>query len=411
MKKVFLTILVVAFSIIVVSCGKIKEYNGKKITKLTYQTINYNGGYTQNKVLDFVSNQYLTNGFLPIDEQEPNLEFKKDFSEEEEKAFIDGCYSYGLFTLKSKYERIGIIDGQEWSLVIEYEDGTVKTSIGINSVPTSIFNKCSTYFYDLCGEQVLGSLPKYYNNPPAISYAFNYKIGENGNGSDNTLAKINVANYKWNKFEVKAINIYKLNEQASSHNQFLVNNDYQITLYTANYDCDERFNRIVITSYDYNEDLTNEQVVYSGSWFKQIKIKLELNKIYKYILEYKDGDFVEFTFNTKPSNNKILFGEYHYNIYQEGESVLKIYDNNTYELFDFDYFDTSKNSGNSIKGQYDFKIINDKEYLCLDTGNQTRIVLEFGAKTLIVNYELSTFDLKSYHIELKNDMVYFMFYE
>ena len=61
----------------------------------------------------------------------------------------------------------------------------------------------------------------------------------------------------------------------------------------------QRFKKCIVTSYDYNESLTNETTVHSGGWFKKIEVNLELNKIYVVRLEFGNGDFVEYTFNTK----------------------------------------------------------------------------------------------------------------
>lgn len=399
MKKLMLILFVIFTSIVLISCNK--EYSGKVITKISFQTVDYNGGYTNNKVLDFVTNQYLSNGYFPSEEQEPALDEKKIFTDIEEKEFIHGCYNNGLFHLKEKYERDGIIDGGGWTLTIEYEDGSSKVSVGINNSPSRIFDQCSTYFYDLCGEQVLGNLPDYYYNPPEISYTFYYTNGEYGSGSDNSIARVSRANYKWNKSEENNYNLYFIHEISSYKNQFLVNHTYQLILYTANYDCKEKFTKIMITSYDYNRELTNEKEVYQSGWIKQIEIDLELNKIYQYVLEYKDGDFVTYTFHTKSINEKILFGEYHYPIYEEGSSKLVINQDGTYELFQFEYFDASKNINESIVGEYQFETINGKEYLCLYTEDSKRLVLEPYSRSLYIHFELCTFDLASYHIESK----------
>jgi hypothetical protein len=83
--------------------------------------------------------------------------------------------------------------------------------------------------------------------------------------------------------------------------KFYEGDDLTLTLYTANYRHYNsiRFQKCIITTYDYNETLTNETVVHSGGWFKQIKLPLELNKIYLVRFEYITGDYVEYTFNTK----------------------------------------------------------------------------------------------------------------
>ena len=399
MKKILFIFLFSIFGFILVSCNTIKEYTGKEIVKLTFKDIDYNGGYTINRVLDFVNNRYLANGFLPGDEDEQDLELKRMFTDEEEKEFIDGCYSNGLFNLRKNYKGFGIVDGGGWYLIIEYADGSTKKSAGVNSSPTRIFNKCSIYFYDLCGEEVIGMLPDYYYSPPGVSISFSYEYGVYGKGSDNSLARVSMANYKWNKFASTNNNIYLLNKDTSSKSEFLANNDYKLVLYTANYDCKEKFTNVIVKNYDYNENLTNEKEVYKGKWFKQIEIDLELDKIYKYTLEFKDGDFVEYTFSTKSLDSKILYGEYHYNIYQEGKSILKISDDGTYELFKFEYFDRSKNVEGSLKGEYEFNVINGKEYLSLYTNDNKRIVFEYYSRHLFINFELTTFELASYNLE------------
>ena len=403
MKKFFLILLISFFGIILASCNRIKEYDRKEIVKLSYHTIDFNGGYRSNMVLDFVNNQYLTNGYLPSQEHEPELEVKRTFSEEEEKVFINGCYSMGLFNLKDKYEKDGIIDGGSWSISIEYIDGSSKVSFGINDGPSETFNRCSTFFYDLCGVEVLGTLPEFYLHPPIVSYAFGYDIGEYGTGSDNSIAMIGGVNYKWNKSESSDTNknLYLINESYTKKNKFLPNNKYQFFLYTTNYHSKERFTKIVIKNYDYNQELTNEKIVYEGSWFIQIEIELEMNKIYFYKIEYRDGDFLERTFNTKCLDSKILYGQYYYSIYEEGQSTLIMNDDGTYELFQFEYSDRSKNVNESIKGQYTFETIDEKEFLCLYTEDEKRIVLEYYTNTFVVNSDLSTFNLTSYHLEDK----------
>ena len=121
------------------------EYRGTKITKLTYETVDYNGGATDVNVLDFSANTFTYNGYFPpyIDMNDPSRTVTSEFTEEEEKLFLDTCYANGLFALEEKYTHDGIVcDGGEWTLTIEYVDGTVKLSNGINEGPYDIFNKC-----------------------------------------------------------------------------------------------------------------------------------------------------------------------------------------------------------------------------------------------------------------------------
>lgn len=399
MKKRLLFVLIFIFSLLLISCNKIREYEGKEIAKIIYQTIDYNGGYTINRVLDFEKNEYLKNGYLPVEDEDPSLELVNTFTDEEEKVFIDGCYTMGLFDLNSLYKRDGIFDGGGWTLTIFYKDGTNKVSTGSNDWPTKVFNSCSTFFFDLCGEEVLGRLPDYYYYPPGISYAFVYKFGENGTGSDNSTAEVSIANYNWNNYSSLENDIFLINENVVSKNQFLINNNYKLVLYTTNYNYKEKFKSIIIKNYDYNSELTNEKEVYNGGWFIQIEIDLELDKIYKYVLEYKDGDYAEFTFSTKSKGDKILYGEYYYSIYEEGQSILKINEDGTYELMQFDYIDKSKNKEGSIIGEYKFESIGGKEYISLDTNDGKRILLEYSTKNLRINFAYTTFDLASYNLD------------
>lgn len=298
MKKI--NVLFIIFLIcLLASCNSIRKYTGTKITKLTYITIDYNGGYTKKRVLDFNENKYYSNGYFSTNDN-PELECKNIFTDEEEKVFIDSCYSFGLFDLKELYIETGIIDGGGWKLIFAYEDGVTKTSTGSNAVPTNIFNKCSTYFYDLCGEEVMGTLPRYYKYPPQISYSFS--IG-NASISNNGLARVVRADYKWNKSESLGNNLYLLVEADKDKNEFFKDYAYQLVLYTSNYDCNEKFNKIMVKQYDYNKNLSNEEIIYTGKWFKQIKLDLKLDKIYVYELKFKDGDFVQYTFSTYCPNS------------------------------------------------------------------------------------------------------------
>ena len=279
------------------ACNSIKEYTGPKIVKITHTSIDYMGGYTVKDELDFIENKYSSLGYLPIEVKDPKLEIKSTFTDEEEKVFMDECYSYGLFNLKESYSATGIMDGGGGDLTIEYEDGTTKTSRGDNAGPSKVFNKCATSFYDLCGQGVVGRVPEYYINPPNISYSFLFYV-DNTRVNTNDIAVVRRANYKWNKGEVIDSNYYLLNEEIINRSEFYSAYSYKLILYTANYHCDEKFNKIIVKEYDYSSDLANEKVIYTGKWFDQIEIDVKLNKIYVYELMYNDGDYVQYTFNT-----------------------------------------------------------------------------------------------------------------
>ena len=74
--------------------------------------------------------------------------------------------------------------------------------------------------------------------------------------------------------------------------------EYEFVLYTGNYGDYDKFKKCEVFAYDYNEQLTGEQKIVDKGWFDQIEFDLELNKVYLIRLNFKNGDFVEYTFNT-----------------------------------------------------------------------------------------------------------------
>ena len=258
------------------------------------------GGATKVNTLDFNENTYSFAGYYPpkIDFTTPNHVYNSNFTDPEEKMFLYACYTNGLFDLEETYSTTdNICGGGEWSLIIEYEDGTQKTSVGINAEPKTIFDKCSTVFYDLCGQWVMGTLPRYYTSPPNISWTFRYRYDYNS-VSSNSLAFPKTANYKWNKSKLEDADIFAINEAVKDKNKFEAQYTYQLILYTANYDYEKKFTSLTVKEYDYNENLTNEKIIFEGEWIKQIELDIELNKIYVYEMTYADGNYVQYTFST-----------------------------------------------------------------------------------------------------------------
>ena len=291
MKRKLLIILLLFISIFMLSCKKDEAYNGKKISKINYCTIDYNGGFREYYVIDFENNEYLSSGYTMPD-AEKVLEKKRSFTEEEETLFINGIYSNGLLGIKEEYTATGIIDGGGWNLEIIYEDGEKKISTGSNSAPEKVFNSCSTYFYDLCKEQVLGNLPPYYTTPPSINLFF-----RNENYYDNGLTRIYIMSYKWNNNIYEENNIYELCR--SRKTDFDGSRKLKVGFYTENYNYEKKFTKFTLTIFDNNEELSNEKLVSENNWFKQIEFDLEYDKIYVFELQYANGDFVKYCFSTE----------------------------------------------------------------------------------------------------------------
>lgn len=295
---------------------------------------------------------------------------------------------------------------------MDYVDGTSKTSTGDNASPTKVFNNCATAFYDLCREGVVGAVPSNYYNPPAISLSFKYSY-KKYNFSDNTLSSLTRVNYKWNKFESLDNDIYLINSNLNPKPKFLENNKYHLSLFTSNYGDNEKFTKCVLKNYDLNEDLSNEKIVLSKKWFNQVETELELNKIYLIELTFKDGDFVQYTFNTRSLESKILYGEYHYNN-NEGHSVLKVNEDGTFVLSPFKYLDSHINQSGivvdenleELTGTYDFETFDEQDYLCLYINDNEKIVFDYCTKALFLDFDKTTYDVSRYNLNDYDDYHY-----
>jgi len=303
MKRLLAMILCVCCIFALVSCElPIREYKGTPICNLTYESIDYNGGYTNTYVIDFENNLVKHRGYLPYGDEEAEFEIIAVFSDEEEKELINKLYSYGLFCIQDNYPSApGIIDGGGWNLAIEYSDGTTKKSSGSNNSPSLVFSNCAKAFYDICRDGIVGYVPTEYYTPPHLSYT----LRNNNSFYDYISSYGKRLNYEWNGFESKGNGIYEANLDTDYPYEFYEGEKYSLVLYTANYSTSnyyERFKKIFVKSYDNNENLTNEAVVHSGGWFDKIEFDLELNKIYLVRLEFSSGDFVEYTFNTNTTS-------------------------------------------------------------------------------------------------------------
>lgn len=288
MRRFISVILVVVSFLTFVSCNeKIKDYTGTPIVNLSYETVNYFGGYTQTYILDFENNVVKARGCFREEKESTDFDIIANFSDEEETRLINKLYTYGLFDIEEKYE-LDAIDGGGWDLVVEYNDGTTKKSSGSNDQPKLVFENCAKAFYDICERGIVAYVPpEYYSPPNNISYTFHNNFG--------TYTSYGVCvDYNWKGFESSNNSVYEVNQAAKFFKEFYADDKY--TLMLSGKDC--KFKKCVVTTYDYNEELTNETVVYSGGWFKQKEIEFQLNKIYLVRVEFKNGDFAEYTFNT-----------------------------------------------------------------------------------------------------------------
>ena len=295
--KRFITMILCVFTLLLlVGCETpIKEYRGKEILQLTFKMVDYNGRYTRTYIFDFEGNVVKSRGYLPYEDEEPEFDIIADFSEDEEGKLINKLYSYGLFNINDSYPAPpGIIDGGGWDLTVEYSDGSSKKSSGSNNSPDAVFSNCAKAFYDICGDGIVAYVPEEYYTPPNVSYTL--RNGHENNGYSSFGKRLD---YRWNGFSSMGNSVFSANEAMDFLQRFYDGEDYTLVLYTANYRDYDRFKKCTVTSYDYNEELTNASVVHSGGWFRQIELNLELNKIYVIRFDFKNGDFVEYTFNTK----------------------------------------------------------------------------------------------------------------
>ena len=311
MKRLLTIFLMIGCFASLVGCSllPIREYQGTEVSSLIFKSIDYMGGATSETLLDFENNLVKHRNFLPgANVDAPEFETVKEFTEEEEKILIDKLYSYGLFSIRNNYPSPpGIMDGGGWDLVIEYADGTEKRSSGSNNSPRGVFRNCAKAFYDLCEMGIVAGVPSEYYCPPNISYSF-----VNGNSHYGYSSYGERVEYKWNGFESSEVGVYEANENLKTSHEFISGEEYKLIIYTSNYGSFNeypRFTKCTVTSYDYNKELTGEKVVYNSGWFKQEEIDIELNKIYTLRLDFDNGDYVVYTFNTKPGSTEYSFEE------------------------------------------------------------------------------------------------------
>ncbi|MBQ7326405.1 MAG: hypothetical protein IJW93_02885 [Clostridia bacterium] len=386
------------------------EYKGTPLTSLSYKSVDYMGGFSTTTLIDFEKNTVTVTKYNPYaaeqGKEEYTTDYTCDFTDEAEMVFINKVYSFGLFSILPRYENNHVDDGGGWDLVIEYENGQQKRSSGSNAAPGIIFSACAIPFYRLTGIDVLGRVPTEYKYPPNLSYAMHYECD---NYDYSAFIHSERANYRWNDHTVSGINIYDMTMRSIREmyeNPLIRGLDYSLVIYTSNYKTSEydKFKSIEIRSYNIDPELTDEKLVYSSGWFDREEIFLELDRIYLVTMEFYNGDFVEYTFNTVSSDQKILYGFYSYSITDIGHLQVDIYDDGSFTLDEQIYYDRDTGkypypNPESLNGSWDFETIDGAEYLVLTADGGDRLVFEYSIRNLVLNTEKTTLDLKKYHLD------------
>ena len=420
-----LLICVVVF-LILCACGcsliPIRGYTGTQISTLTYRTVDYMGGASVTHIIDFDNNRITRIEYLPYAEENQGereeVSLVCEFTEEAEREFINAVYSYGLFSIRKRYEPLApVMDGGGWQLTIDYVNGRQKMSSGSNAAPALVFKNCAIPFYELSGVDILGRVPSSYRYPPNVDFSLSYSYN-NHNFYGNEGVRVNRANYLWNEHKKSDANIYELATE-DLNVSLLSGAEYTLSMYTTNYNnysgSYSRFDECVVKSYNIDSELTGEREILRLGWFDSVKIPYEANRIYVVTLYFDKGDFVEYVFCTATLVQKIQYGEYHYNIYQQGRSVLTINEDGSFSLEPFDYFDESDRkpaeSKEKLVGKWIFEIIEGREFLVLISDSGEKLVLDYCAKALFVDAEKSTLNLEKYNLigntEYSNGEVYF----
>ena len=282
--------------VILSSCSQYK-YEGKEVSSIEYVSIDYNGGYTTETIVDFIDCQVLNRGYLPADINTEEYSIDYRFEESSISTFLDEVGGVGLFDLDDNYPSPGgIDDGGGWNLSINYADGSSKTSSGSNNYPSDVFQKADYAFFNLYGDDLFGTLPKSYTNPPSIDISFKYSIGSN-NTSKSYIGGLSPINYTWHKSVVSGVDVFSYAIQNPIH-EFDTSISYKVSLWTANYE--HRFSKMIMTSYDMNGNDSKE--IDKSGWFKQKEYNLDFDRIYVIKMTFPYGT-CEYAFSTIDYNS------------------------------------------------------------------------------------------------------------
>lgn len=201
-----------------------------------------------------------------------------------------------------------------------------------------------------------------------------------------------LTNYKWGKFSVFDCNIYQMDLKNSKENTFIDGVKYNICIVNR-YNSNEypKFNLFVLKNYDFDKEFTNKQIIVSSEWFDTITVELEVNKIYVYVIYFENGNFAQYTFNTKLSRSPVIFGEY--TLLGKSDVALKLFCNKN-----FIWTLLKSNNKEEITGKFGIELIDNQKYLCLYIGDEKTVFENIGL-TLLLDFTKTTFDVDSYGIE------------
>ncbi len=295
MKKTKSFILCVALLLVLAGCRAEEKAPAPAqvlLKSLQFDMSSYLVGFTTSYVFDFEKNVVQESSIYQRYYDEPQFTQIAAFSDDQEKTLIEKLDSFGFFDQEEDYPPPGVVyDGGGWDLTVEYADGTVKRSKGNNNFP-KLFADCAKAFYDICERGVCAYVPEEYYSPP---YMLSCSMGNHYyDGFGKRL------DYRWNGFKSEGNSICDANKMTSFPDRLYkeAQYKYKMTLCT-----DSRYDSIVknysVKYYDDSIPLADPTPVRSGEWYKETSFELELDKIYLIRLDFKNGDFAEFTFNTR----------------------------------------------------------------------------------------------------------------
>lgn len=287
--KRYLSLLIFIVIILLVGCSN--AYGEKEISVIEYSKVNYNGGFTTTRKVDFNQNKVFVKKYLPGDEQN-NFEESYDIDNTLRDDFLKKMNSTGLFKIKNKYKTpYTIMDGSGWTFIITYEDGSVWSSRGDNAGPYTILKKADKVFFDYFGGTLFDSLDSSYTNIPnldAAIYCENEEIEMYAIKTKSVwLHESSLTSYPISK----VVNYQKEN--------FEINKEYTLTI--------DKNNIQSISIFTFELDGTKGETPERKLTFIDgiAECKIELNNIYILHATYDKGS-VDYSFSTKVFDQSIL---------------------------------------------------------------------------------------------------------